>query len=415
MLSLWRRHLADCAPGKKKGRACTGCSCPIWYDGEIDGKRVRKSLDTRDWQRAVRKLAAIENPDYGLRECVQPGCTELVECGRCTRHTREISRAVTAYHDAHQDVSEGTRRNRRRVLRVFEDYLTARGIKTVDQIELDHLTSFRGVRTISARTWTKELEILRHFFRFCVDNEWTIRNWAEKVPMPKNLKPAAREPYEPNEVAKIIAACDTIGRGPYERLRARAAVLLLRYTALRISDVATLERNRVRGGEIFVRTTKNGKAVRLPVHADLQAALDVLPLPRGAKGLECPYFFWSGNGSRLAAIRDLTRTINTAFKASGVSGACSHRFRHTLATEVLEMGGTIEEAADILGDSETIIRKHYAKWSAGRQVRISGLLARIWHAKKPGAEVLKNEWDGMVDEMGFEPTTPALRTPCSPS
>ena len=151
------------------------------------------------------------------------------------------------------------------------------------------------------------------------------------------------------------------------------------------------------------------------MHADLQAALDVLPLPRGASGQDCPYFFWSGNGTRLAVIRDVTRTLAAAFRVSGVEGACSHRFRHTLATEVLEMGGTFEEAADILGDSETIVRKHYAKWSAGRQARISDLLARIWHAKKPRTEMPKNEWDGMVDEMGFEPTTPALRTPCSPS
>ena len=46
------------------------------------------------------------------------------------------------------------------------------------------------------------------------------------------------------------------------------------------------------------------------------------------------------------------------------------------------MGGTFEEAADILGDTEAIVRKHYAKWSAGRQARINDLLARLWHAKK---------------------------------
>jgi hypothetical protein len=32
--------------------------------------------------------------------------------------------------------------------------------------------------------------------------------------------------------------------------------------------------------------------------------------------------------------------------------------------EVMKMGGTFEEAADISGDSETIVRTHYAKWSA---------------------------------------------------
>jgi integrase len=113
------------------------------------------------------------------------------------------------------------------------------------------------------------------------------RNWAEKVPMPKNLKPAPREPYEPNEIIRIIAACEAIGRTAYERLR--ACGMVLRYTALRISDVAMLRRDRIRDGEIFVRTARNGKQVKLPVHQELQAALDILPLPRAAEaGRECP-------------------------------------------------------------------------------------------------------------------------------
>ena len=418
MFSLWRRHESKC-PHKRKGRTCIKCSCPIWCDGEIDGRRVRKSLKTTDWARALRKLAAIEDPRHGLRECVQPGCSELVERGRCAKHTCEIAYAIAAYHNAHQDASEGTQRNRRRCLRFIHEFLSRRGKRTVDEIDLNALNTFRSTRQLSSRTWTKELEILRHFFRFCLDNEWILRNWADRVPMPKNLKPAPREPYQLNEITRIIAACDCIGRTAYERLRARAMILLLRYTALRISDVATLRRDRLRHGEILVRTTKNGKPVKLPVHPDLQAALDVLPVPRGVEGQECPYFFWSGNGTERAVIRDATRTMATVYKASGVQGACSHRFRHTLATEILELGGSIQDAADVLGDSDAIIRKHYVKWSAGRQARISELLNRLWHVhgtrKNLGSQVQQDEWDGLVDGMGFEPTTPALRTPCSPS
>jgi hypothetical protein len=62
--------------------------------------------------------------------------------------------------------------------------------------------------------------------------------------------------------------------------------LLLRYTGLRISDVATLWRDRIRDGEIFLRTTKNGKPVKLPLHPELRAALDLLPMPRGVDGQE---------------------------------------------------------------------------------------------------------------------------------
>ena len=196
------------------------------------------------------------------------------------------------------------------------------GVNTVDQVDLEALNAFRSERGVGPGTWTKELGTLRHFFRFCLDNEWLLRSWADKVPMPKNLKPADREPYEPHEVAKIIAACDAMGRSAYERLRARAMVLLLRYTALRISDVATLEKNRVRNGEIFVRTAKNGKPARLPVHAALQGALDILPTPRGAASAdECHYFFWSGNGSREAAIWHAKEpVVGTPVESEGWNG-----------------------------------------------------------------------------------------------
>ncbi len=131
-------------------------------------------------------------------------------------------------------------------------------------------------------------------------------------------------------------------------------------------------------------------------------------MPRGADGADCPYFFWSGKGDRQTFVRDVTRTMSTVFKASGVPGACSHRFRHTLATEVLEMGGTFEDAADTLGDTEAIVRKHYAKWSAGRQARISDLLARIWHTKISGAQPIEIGGEKLVDLVRFELTTSSM-------
>jgi integrase len=73
------------------------------------------------------------------------------------------------------------------------------------------------------------------------------------------------------------------------------------------------------------------------------------PFPRGARD-DCPYFFWSGDGTVRSLIRTVTETMTAVYKASGVLGASSHRFRHTLATEILEMGGTTGEAADVLGD-----------------------------------------------------------------
>jgi integrase len=159
-------------------------------------------------------------------------------------------------------------------------------------------------------------------------------------------------------------------------------------------------------GRGLVGTTTNGKPVRLPVHPDLRAALDVLPAPREADGPECRYLFWSGHGSAESFIRDAKRTLRAVFRISGVENAMPHRFRHTLATEILEMGGTFEEAADILGDTEATVRKHYAKWSSGRQARISNLLSRLWHTygtqEISEPEVIQDKEDKVVDLVRFE-------------
>jgi len=420
MLNLYRRHVRTC-PGRAKGQEFTKCSCPIWCDGELDRRRFRRSLKTRDWQRAIRLAERIERPNRersDLVPCAQAGCSTRVEAGRCEKHRRDVVEAIEAFHAAHTDLGHGTQRNYRRTLRFFRKHTTKLELGAVDQITVEAIDAFRTTREISALTWTKELQILRLFFRFCMDRKWTSENPAARASMPRNIKPTDKEPFSRNDIVKILASCERIGRHAYERLRACAMVLLLRYTALRISDVATLARDRVRNGEIYLRTMKSGKVVKLPAPTELQAALDILPVPRGTVG-ESRYFFWSGNGSTRAAIRDATRTLAAVFRASGVPGAHAHRFRHTLATEALEVGGTLEDVAEILGNSPNIIRKHYAKWSRVRQERISALMRTVFGTPLVHSQTSSvsddSKWDKLVDGMGFEPTTPALRTPCSPS
>jgi len=72
------------------------------------------------------------------------------------------------------------------------------------------------------------------------------------------------------------------------------------------------------------------------------------------------------------------------------------------------MGGSIEEAADILGDSEAILRKHYVKWTAAHQARITDLLARIWHAKRSQPETNEDESENLVDLERFKPSTSSM-------
>ena len=65
------------------------------------------------------------------------------------------------------------------------------------------------------------------------------------------------------------------------------------------------------------------------------------------------------------------------FVRSGVEQAHPHRFRHTLASELLGKGATFEEVAAVLGDSPAIIRRHYAKWTPEYQSRQDDLIQKI--------------------------------------
>jgi SAM-dependent methyltransferase len=87
------------------------------------------------------------------------------------------------------------------------------------------------------------------------------------------------------------------------------------------------------------------------------------------------------------ATRDATRTMAAVFKASSVTGAHAHRFRHTLATEILEAGGMIEDPAEVLGNSPNVIKKHYLKSSPRRQERISALMDSIFGTPKGTRQV----------------------------
>jgi integrase len=76
------------------------------------------------------------------------------------------------------------------------------------------------------------------------------------------------------------------------------------------------------------------------------------------------------------------RTLAAVFKKSGVKNAHAHRYRHTLATRLLAGGATFELVADILGDSAAVVRKHYGKWSKGRQDNIARPCLRTFRPRQ---------------------------------
>ena len=69
-MRLYRRHEQDCKH-REKGAGYTRCGCPIWCDGNRDGRRVRESLKTRNWAEAESSIARLDSWKPSLREVVE--------------------------------------------------------------------------------------------------------------------------------------------------------------------------------------------------------------------------------------------------------------------------------------------------------------------------------------------------------
>ena len=160
-------------------------------------------------------------------------------------------------------------------------FCEAEKVDSLEELTTEKLDQFRAAHGIKPSTAARELGILRMFFRFCARRKWVKDNPATEINLPRNVKPNEVAPFTTAEIRAILLACDRIGMEQYERLRARAMVLTLRYTALRIGDVSMLSKDRISGNDdkwrIFIRTEKSGQPVFLPVPPDLKLALDAVP------------------------------------------------------------------------------------------------------------------------------------------
>ncbi len=388
---LFRRHKIDC-PHKDKGRDYRKCDCPIHCDGIVNGSRVIRSLHTVNWDRARRRLRELEE-DYDVG-----------------RIHKTVTEAVKAFLSS-KTVKSTTMARYVRQMDPFMEYFRTKEITSITVEDLDNYKLSRS--HLAPLTWSKELQTIRDMFTFSIERGWRTDNPAKaRGLMPKDPRPKDREPYTEEEIARIVRACDTFGKSEYERRRARAMILLMKYFALRVSDVATLRRDRIKDGALWVRALKNGKPLWMPIDElpDLIFALEAVPMPMNQAG-ECvdgPYYFWTGEGEEEGHIKTVVRTLQAVFRESGVENAHTHKFRHTLATKILAEGGTFEDAAIILGDSPSVIERHYAKFSLERQRRTNSLLKRIHVTPLQHENFVEinplYSTDRVVLEVGVEPT-----------
>jgi integrase/recombinase XerD len=224
MLTIYRRHVKSCEH-RSEGRAYRRCKCPVWVDGFLGDRDLRKSLNTRDWQKALEKIR-----EWEARGTIKQEKEEVLV---------PIDAATASFiNDAKaRELREPTLYKYRLLFKRLKEFAAHHGLRYIAELDLQCLRDFRAGWPDHNLAALKKLERLRAFFRYCQDSSWIANNPAMKLKNPKVTQPPTL-PFSQQQVIDIVAACRHY---PDRRnvVRLRALILLLRYSGLRIRDAVT--------------------------------------------------------------------------------------------------------------------------------------------------------------------------------
>lgn len=346
MLNLYRRHLDRCA---NRSRRSKSCSCPIWVQGTLNGKSLRKSLGIRSWeagQGIVRGWEAKQTASVGLVDALQ---RFLADCSARNLGVETVGKYALLRRE-----------------------LEARfGNRPVDSVTVEDLALYRESWKLAPLSASKKIERMRTFFRFCVGRGWCVQNPASILKTPRVVQNPTL-PFTDDELVKIREAVDAYPDRPAgRREQLRAFLLLLEHSGLRIRDAVCVSNDKIRDGRLSLYTQKTGQPVWMPLPAAVLEALGPLPARP----------FWSADCEPKSAVGDWQRTLARLFKIAGIIGAHAHRFRDTFAVRLLSRGVSLENVSILLGHADIkITQKHYAPWVQSRQEMLEIEIRKAWVA-----------------------------------
>jgi integrase/recombinase XerD len=193
--------------------------------------------------------------------------------------------------------------------------------------------------------------ILRSFFAWAEKEELIDQNPMRKIDKPKEDPPAPKF-LTHEELELVREAC----RKPFERV----LVEVLYSSGLRVSEAVALNWSDINWQEltIAVRDGKGGKERIAPMSTRASLLLRRLREERTDSN---PWVFQSQFRCRMSK-ESVGRWVKNLGRRAGINGKLTpHRFRHSLATHLLEAGTPIDVVQAILGHESVATTQVYAR------------------------------------------------------
>lgn len=390
------------------------CHCPIYASGSLQYVAKRYATKRTEWSEAADLmapyLAANSWEPTGIipppRRPTEGGMASVGSDGEAVPKRPSgkrclIENAISMFLAEHRQAqsSPNTQRTYRYTLgeatektplgaECLKKYSDDLGLRYVHEWEEPGLVrQYRASWHVTPLTATKKLGHLKTFFEFCLENGWVTHNPARIKSRRNQTDPSElqqRQPYTDDDLARMYEGCRDFGnsvmrewpkkkdgRQVLEISMARQYnrkwtgvdladfIALSVHTGLRISDVATFHIDRLQeDGRIHIRTIKSQGNTKVCTWAPAWLVDRIR-----ARGKEFgPLIFGAHTTTDINAITDGWRKrLKRLWAECGEwkLQPLPHRFRHTFARILLQDGRSVAVVADLLGNTEAIVRKHY--------------------------------------------------------
>lgn len=352
--------------------------------------RLRGSLGTRN-QDAARRL--VHRLGIALSEGAEsnlwPELKKILPTSTYTRFADSVGakdRRLPTWNDlrhsfsAHMiqritigKLSQATFERYEVAIREFESFLEEQNINLLKDISKSVVESFKVWRRnrIKKRKHSRngtglllDVAILHRMFAIAVENDLIVKNPVKMEGRPGENPQVGAQPFSGTDLSKLRASSG-------EDL---LTFLLLRWTGLRGSDAVQLTWDEVHFDrkEIERVTQKRKKRVIIPIQSELLFMLEAeqekrKPTPSDRVLLN------PATGKTLTRPRLYQRILSLGRRA-GLSNAHPHRFRDTLAVDMLVRGASPYDVAKVLGDTMETVEKHYTPFVRELRERVRLIL-----------------------------------------
>ena len=230
-------------------------------------------------------------------------------------------------------------------------FLTEKGKATIDLVKSEDIETFRD--TLLAQKYTpksvsRKLNAIKTFFRWLISGKFATFDPSSNVSHPKieASTPKFLSPLEYRALRDVV-------RGD---VRIAAIVEVILQTGLRISEVANLKLEDVKGEEMKIEAYATQPQRLIPLNNPSKQALDLYL--EGRPKTVSPYIFVSKNGKPLA-IRNIRAAIDRYLQKAEITGYSVNDLRTTFVVENLKAGVDLVFLSHVAGHKRLSTTERY--------------------------------------------------------